>query len=140
MQTLIKPEKRLACVPYTYLLSLFTYTCFPPQFYFAVQSGGSFDVDFEIKDPNEKVILDGQRERQGDYVLTANTVGEYSFCFENDMSTLTDKLVDFDIMVENEPRREAPAKPGQLQEQTSALEESIYRLNSLLMNIKRTQK
>jgi len=109
-------------------------------FYFAVQSGGSFDVDFEIKDPNDKVILDGQRERQGDYVFTANTVGEYSFCFENDMSTLTDKLVDFDIMVESEPRREAPAKPGQLQEQTSALEESIYRLNSQFLSIKRTQK
>jgi len=115
-------------------------TCPFPQFYFAVQSGGSFDVDFEIKDPNDKVILDGQRERQGDYVLTANTVGEYSFCFENDMSTLTDKLVDIDIMVENEPRREAPAKAGQIQEQTSALEESIYRLNSLFMSIKRTQK
>ena len=110
------------------------------KFYFAVQSGGSFDVDFELKDPNDKVILDGQRERQGDYVLTANTVGEYSFCFENDMSTLTDKLVDIDIMVESEPRLEAPAKAGQIQEQTSALEESIYRMNSLFMSIKRTQK
>jgi hypothetical protein len=109
-------------------------------FYFAVQSGGSFDIDYEVKDPNDKVLLDGQRERQGDYVLTANAVGEYAFCFENDMSTLTDKLVDFDIMIENEPRREAPAKPGQVSEQTSALEESIYRLSSLLMNIKRTQK
>jgi hypothetical protein len=110
------------------------------QFYFAVQSGGSFDVDFEVKDPNDKVLVDGQRERQGDYVLTANTVGEYAFCFENDMSTLTDKLVDFDILVESEPRREAPGKPGQISEQTSALEESVYRLNSLLMSIKRTQK
>ncbi|KAJ7629365.1 emp24/gp25L/p24 family/GOLD-domain-containing protein [Mycena polygramma] len=109
-------------------------------FYFAVQSGGSFDIDFDIKDPNDKVILDGQRERQGDYVLTANTVGEYSFCFENDMSTLTEKLVDFDIMVESEPRREAPAKPGQISEHTSALEESVFRLNGMLMNIKRTQK
>ena len=115
-------------------------TCLLPQFYFAVQSGGSFDVDFEIKDPNDKVVLDGQRERQGDYVLTANTVGEYSFCFENDMSTLTDKLVDIDIMIENEPRLDAPAKAGQIQEQTSALEESIYRLNSQFMSIKRTQK
>ncbi|KAI9439421.1 emp24/gp25L/p24 family/GOLD-domain-containing protein [Lactarius psammicola] len=109
-------------------------------FYFAVQSGGSFDIDYEVKDPNDKVLLDGQRERQGDYVLTANSVGEYAFCFENDMSTLTDKLVDFDIMVESEPRREAPARPGQVSEQTSALEESIYRLSSLLMSIKRTQK
>jgi protein ERP2 len=108
-------------------------------FYFAVQSGGSFDVDFEIRDPNEKVVLDGQRERQGDYVLTANVVGEYAFCFENDMSTLTEKLVDFDIMVESEPRREAPAKAGQISEHTSALEESVFRLNSLLIGIKRMQ-
>ncbi|KAE9390330.1 hypothetical protein BT96DRAFT_1024625 [Gymnopus androsaceus JB14] len=109
-------------------------------FYFAVQSGGSFDIDFDVKDPNEKVLLDGERERQGDYVLTANTVGEYSFCFENDMSTLTEKLIDFDIMVESEPRRDAPAKAGQISEHTSALEESIFRLNGMLMNIKRTQK
>ncbi|KAF8645379.1 hypothetical protein AX16_007881 [Volvariella volvacea WC 439] len=108
-------------------------------FYFAVQSGGSFDINFDIKDPNEKIILDGQRERQGDYVLTANTVGEYSFCFENDMSTLTEKLIDFDIMVESEPRREAPAKPGQISDHTTPLEESIYRLQGMLANIKRMQ-
>ncbi|KAF7313234.1 Endosomal cargo receptor [Mycena kentingensis (nom. inval.)] len=109
-------------------------------FYFAVQSGGSFDIDFDVKDPNDKIMLDGQRERQGDYVFTANHVGEYAFCFENDMSTLTEKLVDFDIMVESEPRREAPAKPGQISEHTSPLEESVFRLNGMLMNIKRTQK
>ncbi|KAI0067534.1 hypothetical protein BV25DRAFT_1905311 [Artomyces pyxidatus] len=109
-------------------------------FYFAVQSGGSFDVDFEVKDPTEKVLLDGLRERQGDYVLTANTPGEYAFCFENDMSTLTEKLIDFDIMVESEPRREPPAKPGQINEHTSELEESVFRLSGMLANIKRTQK
>lgn len=105
-----------------------------------MQSGGSFDIDYEVKDPNDKILLDGQRERQGDFVLTANTVGEYAFCFENDMSTLTEKLVDFDIMVESEPRREAPAKAGQISEHTSALEESIFRLNGMLLNIKRLQK
>ena len=105
-----------------------------------VQSGGSFDIDFEVKDPNSKILLDGLRERQGDYVFTANTVGEYAFCFENDMSTLTEKLVDFDIMVESEPRREASVKPGQISEHTSALEESIFRLSGMLLNIKRIQK
>ncbi|KXN81052.1 hypothetical protein AN958_06174 [Leucoagaricus sp. SymC.cos] len=105
-----------------------------------VQSGGSFDIDYEVKDPSDRVILDGQRERQGDFVLTANIVGEYTFCFENDMSTLTEKLVDFDIMVESEPRREAPAKAGQISEHTSALEESIFRLNGMLLGIKRLQK
>ncbi|KAF5333649.1 hypothetical protein D9611_002233 [Ephemerocybe angulata] len=109
-------------------------------FYFAVQSGGAFDIDWDIKDPNHKPLMEGNRERQGDYVFTANAVGEYSFCFENDMSTLTDKLIDFDIMVESEPRREPPAKPGQIAEHTSALEESVFRLNGMLMNINRMQK
>ena len=56
------------------------------------------------------------------------------------MSTLTDKLIDFDIMVESEPRREAPAKPGQISDKTSALEESIYKLKNMLTGIERNQK
>jgi emp24/gp25L/p24 family/GOLD len=44
-------------------------------------------------------VLDGERERQGDFVFTAQTAGEYSFCFSNDMSTFAEKLVDFEITV-----------------------------------------
>lgn len=109
-------------------------------FYFAVQSGGDFDIDFEVKDPVNEQLLDGQRERQGDFIFTANKVGEYSFCFENDMSSFTEKLVDFDIMVESEPRREPPAKATQLSDHTSALEESVYKLKSMLATVERTQK
>jgi protein ERP2 len=110
------------------------------QFYFAVQSGGSFDIDWDVKGPGDKLLLEGKAERQGDFVLTGNTVGEYAFCFENDMSTLSAKLLDFDIMVESEPRKEAPARPQQIAEQTTALEESIFRLNGMLLNLKRNQK
>lgn len=110
------------------------------QFYFAVQSGATFDIDFEVRDPNDKNLLDGKAEKQGDYVLTANTPGEYSFCFTNDMTSLSDKFIDFDIMVESEPRREPSAKPGQISDHSSALEESIFRLNGQLMSMKRTQK
>ena len=94
-------------------------------FYFSVQSGGSFDIDYTVQNPDEKVILEGRGERQGDYIFTANTVsrpfdrdggirgdslitdyggsllastiqvGEYSFCFENE-SSMTAKLIDFE--------------------------------------------
>ena len=105
-----------------------------------VQAGGTFDIDWEILDPNGRSVLSGEREHQGDYILTANHVGEYTFCFENDMSTITHKLVDFDIMVESEPRRESPARAGQVSDKTSALEESIYRLRNLLTAIERHQR
>ncbi len=66
---------------------------------FKVQSGGSFDIDYSVVGPADKVILDGQKERQGDFVFTANDVGEYRFCFNNAMSTFADKVVDFEIAV-----------------------------------------
>ncbi|KAF2841289.1 hypothetical protein M501DRAFT_1000457 [Patellaria atrata CBS 101060] len=109
-------------------------------FYFAVQSGGSFDVDYEVVGPNERVVMDGQKERQGDFVFTANDVGEYRFCFNNEMSTFAEKTVDFEIAVENEQRAQLPSKQGTTPEQTSSLEESILKLSSQLSTINRNQK
>lgn len=64
-----------------------------------VQSGGSFDVDYSVYGPNEKVIMEGSKERQGDFVFTAKEQGEYRFCFNNEMSTFAEKMVDFEIAV-----------------------------------------
>lgn len=43
-------------------------------------------------------------------------------------------------MVESEPRRILPASQKPLQDHTSALEESSYKLNGMLTTIQRTQK
>lgn len=64
-----------------------------------VQSGGSFDVDYTVTAPGGKIVLDGTKERQGDHVFTAQSNGEYSFCFNNEMSTFAEKMVDFEIAV-----------------------------------------
>ncbi|KAK6062403.1 emp24/gp25L/p24 family/GOLD [Seiridium cupressi] len=109
-------------------------------FYFAVQSGGSFDLDYEVTGPEDKVILNGEKERQGDFVFTAQRAGDYKFCFNNDMSTYTEKVVDFEIAVEDEVRAQLPAKQGTSPEQTSALEESIYKVSGQLSTITRNQK
>jgi len=62
-------------------------------FYFAVQSGSSFDIEYAVLDPHEKVVVTGVKERQADLVFTGNAVGEYSFCFENSMSSFAVKIV-----------------------------------------------
>lgn len=64
-----------------------------------MQSGGSFDIDYEVTGPSNKVILNGEKERQGDFVFTANELGDYKFCFNNHMSTYSEKFVDFEIAV-----------------------------------------
>ncbi|OJJ48936.1 hypothetical protein ASPZODRAFT_129270 [Penicilliopsis zonata CBS 506.65] len=109
-------------------------------FYFAVQSGGSFDVDYAVLAPGDKIVLDGKKERQGDFVFTAQSTGEYKFCFDNEMSTFAEKMVDFEISVENEQRAQLPSKQGASPEQATALEESIYKISAQLSTISRNQK
>ncbi|KAK4044794.1 hypothetical protein C8A01DRAFT_42412 [Parachaetomium inaequale] len=96
-------------------------------FYFAVQSGGSFDINYRVTGPNGKYILDGEKERQGDFVFTAKEIGEYKFCFNNEMSTYTEKFVDFEIS-------------GASPEQTSTLEESLFKISGQMSTITRNQK
>lgn len=56
-------------------------------FYFAVQSGGNFDIDFTVRDPDEIELLAGHKERQGDYIFTANKVGDSSgIAYANDQA------------------------------------------------------
>jgi len=110
-------------------------------FYFAVQSGGSFDVDYQVVGPGDRIIMEGTKERQGDFVFTAQSVGEYRVCFNNEMSTFAEKMVDFELAVENEHRgAQLPSKQGTSPEQTSVLEESIYKLSGQLSTITRNQK
>ncbi|KAG0056504.1 hypothetical protein BGZ83_004762 [Gryganskiella cystojenkinii] len=124
----------------------YTYASIPKKklaFYFAVQSGGSFDIDVEVMGPNQKLLLQLEKERQGDYVFTANDVGEYSFCFSNDMSTFAEKTIDFEISIEHETR---PAKAAETekgkgpQAQADAMDESLFRLTSELSQVDRMQK
>ncbi|KAK0944123.1 hypothetical protein LTR29_004463 [Friedmanniomyces endolithicus] len=114
-------------------------------FYFAVSSGGNFDVDYVVYGPakepgKERIILEGEKERQGDLVFTANEVGEYRFCFDNTVSTFTDKMVDFEIAVENEARSQIPQRAGASPEQLSGVEETILKLSGQVSILTRQQK
>ena len=43
--------------------------------------------------------MENSKERQLDSVFTAKETGEYMFCFNNEMSTFSEKMVDFEIAV-----------------------------------------
>ena len=71
-------------------------------FYFAVQNGGEFDIDYEVKDPAHTILVHGTKEKQTDVVFAIEKVGEYSFCFWNGKSSVALKEVAIDITVEGE--------------------------------------
>ena len=108
-----------------------------------VQSGGSFDVDYNVIGPGDKQILSGEKERQGDFVFTAQSTGSYSFCFANTMSTFADKFVDFEIAVEGSSDTSSsllPQKSGASPEQHSQLEDLVFKVSGQLSTISLMQK
>ncbi|ANZ76376.1 BA75_03860T0 [Komagataella pastoris] len=106
-------------------------------YYFAVQSGGSFDVDYQIKAPNGKIIVKENKQRQGDWVFNADQNGEYEFCFSNGMSTFAEKVVDFEIKLEDDDFRAAlPNAPSQ-QVATDEIHRTINSLEEKLQTLTR---
>jgi hypothetical protein len=71
-------------------------------YYFAVQAGGSFDINYTVKGPNTQIIVSEEKQRQGDYLFNADQIGEYEFCFDNEMSTFAEKVIDFEIKTDDD--------------------------------------
>lgn len=72
------------------------------------------------------------KERQVDSVFTAKETGEYRFCFNNEMSTFAEKMVDFEIAASSPLR--TPQTPGAFNEPSmfSRLVDSFQELFMLI--------
>ncbi|CAM9021445.1 hypothetical protein WICANDRAFT_34054 [Wickerhamomyces anomalus NRRL Y-366-8] len=107
-------------------------------YYFAVQSGGSFDIDYTIKGPEGKLIANEEKQRQGDWVFNAEVPGEYEFCFSNGMSTFAEKVVDFEINLENDFKASLPkseSQPVAVEGIVKSVETIDGKLNGLLKTL-----
>jgi len=97
--------------------------------------GGSFDIDFEVKNPSNQVIHSGEKQQDGDFVFTVDMVGEYSFCFSNKMSTVTDKVLIFEIDL---PQSRAQASAS-TSDTPSPLEDSLNKIHTHIDQIHKMQ-
>ncbi|ANB15830.1 Erp3p [Sugiyamaella lignohabitans] len=81
-------------------------------FSYAVQAGGSFDIDLTIRGPDKRVIYEQPKDSQGEFAFAASSPGEYEFCFSNDMSTFSEKTVEFDISIDTDIKASLPSSVG----------------------------
>lgn len=66
-------------------------------FSFEVIEGGFYDVDVEIRDPNNMILHQDDRASNGKFTIEANVDGAYQFCFSNKRTSYTPKIIIFDI-------------------------------------------
>lgn len=113
------------------------------SYYFAVQSGGAFDVDYLIRNPRGEVIVSEEKQRQGDFVFPADITGEYEFCFANGMSTYAEKVVDFEIKFDEEEgydfKANMPDQPNvKPNEHVESMQETVDSIDQQLDGLLRT--
>jgi p24 family protein beta-1 len=60
---------------------------------YQVAGGGHLDVNFWMKGPGERVMNEQKKKDTGTYSFTAEQDGRYTYCFSNEMSTVTGKTL-----------------------------------------------
>ncbi|GAB1604270.1 transmembrane emp24 domain-containing protein 3-like isoform X1 [Argonauta hians] len=66
---------------------------------FQVITGGSYDVDVELSSPNGQVVHKATKKQYDTFTWTADLNGVYKFCFSNEFSTFSHKVIYFDFQV-----------------------------------------
>jgi len=64
---------------------------------YQVGGGGHLDIDFWIADPDGGAIRKNIRFSTGTVSITATKDGRHEYCFSNQMSTIADKIVSFNV-------------------------------------------
>ena len=84
---------------------------FVPVYMCQVIEGGNYDVDVVISS-RQRTLYKEQKKQYDQYTWTTDEDGEYRFCFSNEFSTLTHKVVYFDFQAgDDDPLRQPSGNP-----------------------------
>ncbi|XP_078074197.1 transmembrane emp24 domain-containing protein 5 isoform X2 [Mustelus asterias] len=74
---------------------------------YQVIDGAGLDVDFYIASPNGNILYFDQRKSDGVHSVETEN-GDYMFCFDNSFSSISEKIVFFELILDNmEPESDA---------------------------------
>lgn len=64
---------------------------------YQVIEGGNFDVDVNVNEPSGVMLYHAEKKQYDRFEFTAQMDGEYTFCFSNEFSHYTHKVIYFDF-------------------------------------------
>ncbi|XP_036623479.1 transmembrane emp24 domain-containing protein 5 isoform X2 [Trichosurus vulpecula] len=67
---------------------------------YQVLDGAGLDIDFHLTSPEGKTIVFEQRKSDGVHSVETEA-GDYMFCFDNTFSTISEKVIFFELILDN---------------------------------------
>ncbi|XP_068449111.1 transmembrane emp24 domain-containing protein 5 [Clinocottus analis] len=68
---------------------------------YQVLDGAGLDVDFLITAPSGQVVFSDYHKSDGVHTIHDTEAGDYMFCFDNTFSAVSEKLVFFELILDN---------------------------------------
>lgn len=99
---------------------------------FLVYAGGALDIDVSIDGPDGRTVYSEERLQEQSFSFIAMDSGMYKLCFSNTKSTVTTKMISFNLQVGNSIADHEIAK----EEHLTPLENSVILLAQSSKNIK----
>ncbi|KAF6345851.1 transmembrane p24 trafficking protein 5 [Rhinolophus ferrumequinum] len=67
---------------------------------YQVLDGAGLDIDFHLASPEGRTLVFEQRKSDGVHTVETE-VGDYMFCFDNTFSTISEKVIFFELILDN---------------------------------------
>ena len=103
---------------------------------YEVSAGGFLDVDTQVRDPQGAVMYSKERQMEGEFTIPYTSKGEYEICFGNTMSSVSSKVVSFNIRKGHSHPSEEVAK----KEHVTPLEVSLMDVAEHIMSVQEHQR
>lgn len=102
--------------------------------------GGFSDIDVRIIGPDDKIIYEGVQENSGKNTFVAYMNGAYRYCFSNVKSTMTPKVVMFNMEVEEAQKHNESHSNQDEDGNHDKLDQMIRELSASLIGVKTEQE
>lgn len=63
--------------------------------------GGELDITFYLLSPNHEMLVKEERKMDGLHSLDVSEDGDYSLCFDNSFSHISDKTIFMDVLMDS---------------------------------------
>ncbi|KAH0511959.1 Transmembrane emp24 domain-containing protein 1 [Microtus ochrogaster] len=99
---------------------------------YQVIGGAGLDVDFTLESPQGVLLVSESRKADGVHTVEPTEAGDYRLCFDNSFSTISEKLVFFELIFDSFQDEEEVEGWAEAVEPEEMLDESIETMRTRL--------